>query len=178
MKFSVSRDKFLAQLGIAVRGVSTRSAIQTLSGVMLRAATDGLELQATDMELGIRVRLEASAEREGSAVLPGRLLLDVVRSLPSDELSLEYRSSEQDVEVVAGPSRFHLRTLPADDFPRLPDAGDAPVMRLPPARSSRRSAASRAPRPETRRARTSPACSSPPPARSSGWSPPTRIDCP
>src|SRR2546430_16099954 len=131
MKFSVPREKFLAHLGIAVRGVSTRSAIQTLSGVMLRAGSDGLELQATDMELGIRVRVEASAEREGSAVLPGRLLLDVVRSLPADELSLEYRSSEQDVEVVSGPSRFHLRTLPADDFPRLPEAGDAAVMRLP-----------------------------------------------
>src|SRR3989441_12682825 len=131
MKFSVSREKFLANLGIAVRGVSTRSAIQTLSGVMLRAGSDGLELQATDMELGIRVRVEAATEREGSAVLPGRLLLDVVRSLPSDQLSLEYRSSEQDVELVSGPSRFHLRTLPADDFPRLPEAGDAAVMRLP-----------------------------------------------
>jgi DNA polymerase-3 subunit beta len=131
MKFSVPRDDFLAHLGVAVRGVSTRSAIQTLSGVMLRAGSDGLELQATDMELGIRVRVGAKVERDGSAVLPGRLLLDVVRSLPKDELSLEYRSTEQDVEVVAGPSRFHLRTLPADDFPRLPEAGDAAVMRLP-----------------------------------------------
>src|SRR3954453_21312084 len=131
MKFSVSREKFLANLGIAVRGVSTRSAIQTLSGVMLRASSDGLELQATDMELGIRVRVEANLEREGAADLPGRLLLDVVRSLATDDVSLEYRSSEQDVEVVAGPSRFHLRTLPADDFPRLPEAGDAPVLRLP-----------------------------------------------
>src|SRR5436305_10943239 len=131
MKFSVSKDQFLAHLGIAVRGVSTRSAIQTLSGVMVRATGEGLELQATDMELGIRVRVQASIEREGSAVLPGRLLLDVVRSLPKDDLSLEYRSSEQDVEVVSWPSRFHLRTLPADDFPRLPEAGDAAVMSLP-----------------------------------------------
>jgi DNA polymerase-3 subunit beta len=131
MKFSASREQFLANLGIAVRGVSTRSAIQTLSGVMLRASAEGLELQATDMELGIRVGVQANVEREGAAVLPGRLLLDVVRSLPTDELSLEYRSSEQDVEVVAGPARFHLRTLPADDFPRLPEPGDAPVMRLP-----------------------------------------------
>src|SRR5919206_4740131 len=131
MKFSVSREKFLANLGIAVRGVSTRSAIQTLSGVMLRAGDGGLELQATDMELGIRVRVEASVDREGSAVLPGRLLLDVVRSLPTDDLSLEYRSSEQDVELVAGPSRFHLRTLPADEFPKLPEIGDATVMKLP-----------------------------------------------
>src|SRR5437763_16441519 len=113
MKFSVSKDLLIARLGIAVRGVSTRSAIQTLSGVMLRAGSDGVELQATDMELGIRVRISANVDREGAAVLPGRLLLDIVRSLAQDELSLEYRSSEQDVELVAGPSRFHLRTLPA-----------------------------------------------------------------
>src|SRR5919202_6214581 len=131
MKFSVSRDQFLTQLGIAVRGVSTRSAIQTLAGVMIRAEGGAVELQATDMELGVRVRVAVEAEREGSAVVPGRLLLDVVRSLPNPELSLEYRSSQGDVEVVSGPARFHLRTLPADEFPRLPEAGDASVVKLP-----------------------------------------------
>jgi DNA polymerase-3 subunit beta len=50
------------------------------------------------------------------------LLLDVVRSLPKDDLTLEYRSAEQDVEVVSGPAKFHLRTLPAEDFPKLPEA--------------------------------------------------------
>src|SRR5918911_2502112 len=131
MKFSVSREKFIGSLGIAARGVSTRSAIQTLAGIHLEARSDGVELQATDMELGIRVTAEATVEREGTVVLPGRLLLDVVRSLPKNDLSLEYRSSEGDVEVVSGPSRFHLRTLPSDEFPRLPEVGDATVMRLP-----------------------------------------------
>src|SRR6185312_4466601 len=82
MKFSVQREHFLNQLGIAVRGVSTRSAIQTLAGVLIRTDSGQVELQATDMELGIRVQVEAGAEREGAVVLPGRLLLDVVRSLP------------------------------------------------------------------------------------------------
>src|ERR671915_1986001 len=131
MKFSISRDRFLAQLGTAVRGVSTRSAIQTLSGVLVRAQDGGVELQATDMELGIRVNVDASPERQGTAVLPGRLLLDVVRLLPKDELTLEYRSSEQDVELVSGPARFHLRTLPVDDFPKLPEPGDAQSLRVP-----------------------------------------------
>src|ERR671931_2004948 len=131
MKFSVSRDHFLNQLGIAVRGVSTRSAIQTLAGVLIRAEAGAVELQATDMELGIRVRTSTSAEREGAVVLPGRLLLDVVRSLPKEDLSLEHRASEQDVEVVSGPSKFHLRTLPVDDFPKLPEAGDASTMHVP-----------------------------------------------
>src|SRR5919197_1427590 len=131
MKFSVSRDQFLSQLGIAVRGVSTRSAIQTLAGVLIRAESGGVELQATDMELGIRVRVDTAPEREGAVVLPGRLLLDVVRSLPKDDLSLEHRTSEQDVEVVSGPSKFHLRTLPLDDFPKLPEAGGASTMHVP-----------------------------------------------
>src|SRR5687767_6020399 len=131
MKFTISRDKFLQQLGIAVRGVSTRSAIQTLSGVLLRAGDGAVELQATDMELGVRVKVEAAPERDGSVVVPGRLLLDVVRALPKDEVSLEHRTTEQDVEVVSGPAKFHLRTLPLDDFPKLPEPGGGEVVRVP-----------------------------------------------
>jgi DNA polymerase III subunit beta len=131
MKLSTSRQHFLGALGIAVRGVSTRSAIQTLSGVQLRAESGSLELQATDMELGVRVSHDAEVERDGSVIVPGRLLLDVVRSLPREELSLEYRTSEQDVEVVSGPARFHLRTLPSEDFPNLPDPGAATTLRVP-----------------------------------------------
>jgi DNA polymerase III subunit beta len=131
MKFSMEKERLLAALGIAARGASTRSAIQTLAGVMIRAGDGKVELQATDMELGVRVATEAAAEREGAAVVPARLLLDVVRSLPKSDVSLEFRSSQGDVEVVSGPARFHLRTLPADEFPNLPEAGDAPVVRVP-----------------------------------------------
>ena len=67
----------------------------------------------------------------GHAVIPGRLLLDVVRSLPTEQVSLEYRSAQQDVEVVAGPSKFHLRTLPPEDFPKLPEAPAEGGMTVP-----------------------------------------------
>jgi DNA polymerase-3 subunit beta len=121
LKLSVSRETFLARLGVAVRAASTRSAIQTLAGVLLRVEDGRTELQATDMELGIRVTLDAAEATAGQAVVPGRLLLDVVRSLPRDELTLEYRSTQGDVEVVSGSARFHLRTLPSEDFPKLPE---------------------------------------------------------
>ena len=130
MKFSIPCDQFVASLGVAARGVSTRSAIQTLSGVLLRAEGSQVELRATDMELGIRVAVPAQVERDGEAVVPGRLLLDVVRALPKDELSLEYRSSQQDIEVVSGTAKFHLRTLPLEDFPNLPEPGGS-TMRVP-----------------------------------------------
>jgi len=131
MKFSIPRDNLLTQLGVAVRGVSTRSAIQTLAGVLVRVEEGAVVLEATDMELGVHIRTPAEVERQGVAVLPGRLLLDVVRSLPRGDVTLEYRSTEQDVEVVSGPARFHLRTLPSEDFPTLPQAGDAEIIRLP-----------------------------------------------
>jgi DNA polymerase III subunit beta len=131
MKLTVSRETFLSRLGIAVRGVSTRSAIQTLSGVLLRTQNGKLELQATDMEMGIRVGIAVDQAEDGSVVLPGRLLLDVVRSLPQDELSLEYRSSQQDVEVISGGARFHLRTLPSEDFPKLPEPREEGALTVP-----------------------------------------------
>ncbi len=131
MKLTVSRETFLAKLGIAVRGASTRSPIQTLAGVLLKVDEGRAELEATDMELGVRVGLATEESSPGQAVIPGRLLLDVVRSLPTDQLSLEYRSATQDVEVVAGPSKFHLRTLPPEDFPKLPEAPSEGAMTVP-----------------------------------------------
>jgi DNA polymerase-3 subunit beta len=131
LKLSLSRDAFLDRLGIVARGVSTRSAIQTLSGVLIRAEDGKAELQATDTELGIRAGVAADVIADGAVVMPGRLLLDVVRSLPTDALSLEYRSAEHDVEVTAGSATFHLRTLPLEDFPALPEPPDEGAISVP-----------------------------------------------
>ena len=131
MKLTVSRETLLTQLSTVARGVSTRSAIQTLAGVLIRMEGDGGELQATDNDLGIRASLAAEVQSAGSVVVPGRLLLDVARSLPQASVTLEYRASEQDIEVVSGAARFHLRTLPLDDFPQLPEPGSSPTLVVP-----------------------------------------------
>jgi DNA polymerase III subunit beta len=110
---------------------STRSAVQALSGVQLAAEGGRVEVRATDMEVALRVPLQATVVREGTVVLPARLLLDVVRQLPAGEVSLELRPAEQDVEVVSGPARFHLRTLRTEDFPNLPEPGGDQVVDVP-----------------------------------------------
>jgi DNA polymerase-3 subunit beta len=73
------------------------------------------------MEIGLRVPLEGEVVRDGAVVLPARLLVDVVRALPGDSVSLELRASEQDVEIVAGSATFHIRTLRLEDFPPFPE---------------------------------------------------------
>ncbi len=131
MKISLERDALLGQLQAVSRVASTRSAIQALSGVQLAATNDACELRATDMDVGLRVPLEAEVAREGVVVLPARLLLDVVRSLPAPQVSLELRAAEQDVELVSGNATFHIRTLRAEDFPPFPEPEEEGSMSLP-----------------------------------------------
>ena len=131
MKLETSSHELLAQLQTATRVASTRSAVQALSGVQLAAEGGRVEVRATDMEVALRVPLQATIVREGTVVLPARLLLDVVRQLPAGDVSLELRPAEQDVEVVSGPARFHLRTLRAEDFPNLPEPGGDQVVDVP-----------------------------------------------
>src|SRR5258708_16635462 len=83
------------------------------------------------IEIGLRVSLEATVERPGVAVVPARLMLDVARALPSRDATLELRSAEQDVEIVAGSATFHIRTLRAEDFPPLPERDDGAAATLP-----------------------------------------------
>jgi DNA polymerase-3 subunit beta len=130
VKLSTSSQALLAQLQVVSRVASTRSAVQALSGVQV-AAEGSVELRATDMEVALRVPLEAVIERPGVVVLPARLLVDVVRQLPAGDVSLEHRPSEQDVEVVAGPARFHIRTLRVEDFPPLPEPGGDQIVSMP-----------------------------------------------
>ena len=128
MKLQASAPELLHQLQTVSRVASTRSAVQALSGVQVIAENGTVELRATDMEVGLRVPLQAEVQREGIAVLPGRLTLDVARALPSDNVTIELRAAQQDVEIVSGSATFHIRTLRAEDFPPFPDAeGDAVV---------------------------------------------------
>src|SRR6187397_780076 len=120
MKITTRRDALFGQLQTVTRAASTRSAVQALSGVQVLATQGAIELRTTDMEVGLRVPLKGEIVREGSVVLPARLV-DVIRALPGDEVSLELRPTEQDVEIVGGSATFHIRTLPSEDFPPFPE---------------------------------------------------------
>src|SRR5213082_2310305 len=99
MKVTCTREELTQKLAIVSRGVSTRTAVQILGGVLLRAEAGQLTLAATDMELSLRATLEAQVEGEGAVVVPGRLLVDLVRLLPTEEVSIEQRADEGLIHV-------------------------------------------------------------------------------
>ncbi|HEX6667482.1 MAG TPA: DNA polymerase III subunit beta [Solirubrobacterales bacterium] len=131
MKLTTKREDLVSKLSIVSRAVSTRAATQALSGVLLTAGEGRVTLTATDLDMGLRTELDADVASEGSVLLPGRLLAEVARSLADATVEIETREAERDVEIRSGSSSFHLRVLPAEDFPNLPAAGEEPGLKIP-----------------------------------------------
>jgi DNA polymerase III subunit beta len=121
LRITAAKDELASQLSIVARGVSSRTAVLVLGGIQLRAEAGKLHLAATDMELSLRASLDASVEGEGTVVVPGRLLLDIARSLPDSEVTIEHRPEEAVVVVTSGTANYRLHTYSAEDFPRLPE---------------------------------------------------------
>src|SRR5690349_9949290 len=122
MKVTCSREELTQKLAIVSRGVSTRTAVQILGGILLNAEAGRLTLAATDMELSLRASLDARVDGEGAVVVPGRLLVELARLLPDAEVSIEQRADEGVIHVASGSFESRLNTYTAEDFPRLPDA--------------------------------------------------------
>jgi len=131
LKLTTKREELVAKLSIVSRAVSTRAATQALSGVLLSAAEGLVTLSATDLDMGLETALAADVASEGSVLLPGRLLAEVARSLANPTVEIESREAEHDVEIRSGSSSFHLRVLPAEDFPKLPEAGEEAGLKIP-----------------------------------------------
>jgi DNA polymerase-3 subunit beta len=95
--------------------------VHVLTGILLRADGDGVELAATDMEISLRLRVEAEVADAGSIVVPGRLLVDIARLLPPGEVTIEHRVEEGVARLTCGPASYTLHTFNPEDFPRLPE---------------------------------------------------------
>src|SRR5882724_6602866 len=121
LRITVSKDELAAKLGVVARGVSTRTTVLVLGGIQLRAEAGQLHLAATDMEVSLRATVEAQVADEGTVVVPGKLLLDIARSLPDSEVAIEHKPEEAVVVVTAGTANYRLHTYSAEDFPRLPE---------------------------------------------------------
>lgn len=121
LRLTCSRDELAQKLAVVSRGFSSRTAVQILSGILLRSEGGQLHLAATDMELSLRASLPAAVESEGSVVVPGKLLVDLVRHLPAAEVRIEHGADEGVLRITSGASASRMNTYAAADFPRLPE---------------------------------------------------------
>jgi DNA polymerase-3 subunit beta len=121
LKASVQRDAFAEKVSVVARGLSTRASVLVLGGIQLTAGSEGLRLAATDMELSLRATVDADVAGEGTVVVPGRLLLDIARSLPDPDVTLEHLADESVLAITSGSASYRIHTYSAEDFPHLPE---------------------------------------------------------
>src|SRR5215218_1954185 len=120
MRVTCPKEELAQKLAVVGRAVSTRTSVQILTGILLRAEAGEVTLAATDMEISLRVSVEGQIEDQGAVVVPGRLLVDIVRLLPGGDVAIEHRGDEGLVRVTSGSASYALHTYNPDDFPRLP----------------------------------------------------------
>src|ERR671921_236844 len=123
-------EAFSSKLALASRGVSARSTVQLLGGILLEADEDSVRLSATDMELSIQTTASAEVEETGRVVIPARIFNDVVRSLPGGELTLAYERSEGVVRLSAQENEYLIRAYAAEDFPQLPNLDETGAFKM------------------------------------------------
>jgi DNA polymerase-3 subunit beta len=124
MKVVCNTDVFSKKLALVTRGVSSRSTIQLLGGVLVEAGDGAIRLSGTDMELSVQTSTEAEVSEDGRVVIPARIFNDVVRSLPGGQLSLEHDSAGGTVKLAAGENEYSIRVYAAEDYPQLPTFED------------------------------------------------------
>lgn len=120
MRAVCNTEAFGKKLALVSRGVSARSTIQLLGGILLEAGDGMVRLSATDMEISVQTSSPAEVEEEGRVVIPARIFNDIVRSLPGGSFSLEHDDSGGTVRLSAGENEYRIRVYAADDFPQLP----------------------------------------------------------
>jgi DNA polymerase III subunit beta len=122
VKFRVDRDALAESVAWAARSLPTRPSVPVLAGLLLDATSlDGqaeLRLSGFDYETSARAALPADVVDEGRALVSGRLLADICRSLPAHQV--EIALDGQRVTLVCGSARFTMQTMPVEDYPALP----------------------------------------------------------
>src|SRR5690606_8287542 len=104
---------------------SRGGALPVLSGIRLELSGNDLRLTGSDLDLTISVRTTVSGASDGVGVLPAKLVTDIVRALEPSAVDVEV--GDEEARITAGRSQFSVRTIPAHEFPQLPEPAEHTV---------------------------------------------------
>ena len=119
MRVTVERDELLTALHRVQGIVEKRNTMPSLANVLLEAKPEGLDISATDLELGMRGLYKATVEEPGSVTFPARKLYEILKEIKDPEIAITV-TDDCLVTIKAGLGEFKVVGLPSKDFPPLP----------------------------------------------------------
>jgi DNA polymerase III subunit beta len=128
MELVVRKNDLLRELQLFQGIVERKNTIPILANVLLEAKDGELKFLATDLEVALRSRCDATVTKPGALTLPAKKLYEIVKSLPDTDIRIA--EDKSGVKVAADRFDSRIQTLPKDDFPTLPDGGANPTASL------------------------------------------------
>lgn len=123
MKFRIDRDALADAVAWTARSLPVRPPVPVLAGMHIVAGgeqnDDRLKLSAFDYEVSAQVTTDIDVEEPGTALVSGRLLAEISRSLPPQPV--EVTTDGAKVMLRCGSAKFTLLTMPVEDYPSLPE---------------------------------------------------------
>ena len=123
MKIRLDRDVLAEAVAWTARSLPTRPSVPILAGLLVKAGDGQVVMSSFDYETSAQISVKADIADDGVALVSGRLLADIARSLPNKPVDITADASR--MELVCGSARFTLQTLPVDDYPALPTMPEA-----------------------------------------------------
>jgi DNA polymerase III subunit beta len=129
MELVVRKADLLRELQLFQGIVERKNTIPILANVLIETDGDQVKLLATDLEVGLRSRCQASVSKKGSLTLPAKKLYEIIKALPETDVRIE--EDKSGVKVAADRFDSRMQTLPREDFPTLPDGTGTYTATLP-----------------------------------------------
>ena len=126
MKFVIEKSAFQDVLQAAINAVPNKSTIQILNNFALRLEGNFLEVSATDLNLGIRVKVEVQGARDGSVVINARKLLELIKSLVDPSITTVSVDVQDFLATIQWSERgkASITGFDASDFPPFPEVAE------------------------------------------------------
>jgi DNA polymerase-3 subunit beta len=118
MKFSLSKSKLTEYLQSVLHVVPAKSTLPILANILFEALEDKLKISATDLEVSITATIKCDIAKKGIAVLPAKMLFDIIKELPESEITFEGTANRVEIKVPNG--SYKIACASSDDFPKLP----------------------------------------------------------
>jgi len=128
MKFTLPRARLSNCLQNVLQVVPTKSTLPILSNLLIEGLDNKLKISATDLDISITASIDCEVVKKGSAVLPARILFDIVKEMPESEISFESTGNRVELKIPNG--TYKIAALSPDDFPKLPAVNTKKEIRI------------------------------------------------
>ena len=136
MKFTIKRNAFIKKMNDVQRAISSKTAIEILTGIKINVTNETLTLTGSDSDISIENEIKAddsdyelSVEEPGAIVLPARFFSEIIKKLPEDTFTLAVNDRFQ-ATITSGQTEYQVNGVNPENYPHLPEVDSNEHLRI------------------------------------------------